>query len=91
MLFRYRLVKLAMNIVRIILLARIKVNGKEHIPERPYIVVLNHTSTVDTPVLLLTFPIQKWRFFAVEKWKYHPDFWADHGVARCYLHRARRC
>ncbi len=74
MLFRYRLVKLAMNIVRIILLARIKVNGKENIPERPYIVVLNHTSTVDTPVLLLTFPIQKWRFFAVEKWKYHPIF-----------------
>jgi 1-acyl-sn-glycerol-3-phosphate acyltransferase len=63
-----------MNIVRLILLARIQVNGWEHIPERPYIVVLNHTSTVDTPVLLLTFPIQKWRFFAVEKWKYHPVF-----------------
>lgn len=74
MLFRYRLVKFAMNIVRLILLTRIRVTGWEHIPERPYIVVLNHTSTVDTPVLLLTFPIQKWRFFAVEKWKYHPIF-----------------
>jgi 1-acyl-sn-glycerol-3-phosphate acyltransferase len=72
MLFRYRIVKFAMNIVRIILLARISVMGWENIPERPYIVVLNHTSTVDTPVLLLTFPMQKWRFFAVEKWKYHP-------------------
>lgn len=72
MLFRYRLVKLAMIIVRIILLARIRVQGLENIPNRPYIVVLNHTSTVDTPVLLMTFPVQKWRFFAVEKWKYHP-------------------
>ncbi|PID85930.1 MAG: hypothetical protein CSB13_05535 [Chloroflexi bacterium] len=74
MLFRYRLIKFAMNIVRLILLARIQVNGRENIPERPYIVVINHTSTVDTPVLLLTFPIQQWRFFAVEKWKYHPIF-----------------
>jgi len=74
MLFRYRLVKFAMNIVRLILLARIRVDGRENIPQRPYIVVLNHTSTVDTPVLLLTLPIQKWRFFAVEKWKYHPIF-----------------
>ena len=72
MLFRYRLVKLAMIIVRIILLARIRVQGLENIPDKPYIVVLNHTSTVDTPVLLMTFPVQKWRFFAVEKWKYHP-------------------
>ena len=72
MLFRYRLVKFAMNIVRLIVLARIQVKGWDNIPERPYIVVLNHTSTVDTPVLLLTFPMQKWRFFAVEKWKYHP-------------------
>jgi 1-acyl-sn-glycerol-3-phosphate acyltransferase len=61
-----------MNIVRLIFLTRIQVKGWDNIPERPYIVVLNHTSTVDTPVLLLTFPMQKWRFFAVEKWKYHP-------------------
>lgn len=74
MLFRYRLVKLAMMIVSIILLARIRVKGLGNIPDKPYIVVLNHTSTVDTPVLLMTFPIQKWRFFAVEKWKYHPIF-----------------
>ncbi len=74
MLIRYRIVKLAMQMVRLMLLARIRVTGWDHIPERPYIVVLNHTSTVDTPVLLLTFPIQRWRFFAVEKWKYHPIF-----------------
>ena len=74
MLFRYRLVNLAMKIVRIIVLARIQVRGLENIPDKPYIVVLNHTSTVDTPVLLMSFPIQKWRFFAVEKWKHHPVF-----------------
>ena len=64
-----------MNICRLILLARIKVVGRDNLPAQgPFIVVLNHTSTVDTPVLLLTFPIMKWRFFAVEKWKYHPIF-----------------
>ncbi len=64
-----------MYICKLILLARIQVNGRENIPASgPYLVVLNHTSTVDTPVLLLTFPIMKWRFFAVEKWKHHPVF-----------------
>jgi 1-acyl-sn-glycerol-3-phosphate acyltransferase len=75
MLFRYRLVRLGMHIVRILLLGRLHVVGRENIPVRgPYIVVLNHTSVVDTPVLLLTFPLQKWRFFAVEKWQHHPIF-----------------
>ena len=73
--FRYRIVRFAMNICRLLLLARIEVNGRHHLPPQgPYLVVLNHTSTVDTPVLLLTFPIMKWRFFAVEKWKTHPIF-----------------
>ena len=72
---RYKLVRFAMNICRLILLARIQVNGRENIPAKgPYLVVLNHTSAVDTPVLLLTFPVMKWRFFAVEKWKHHPVF-----------------
>lgn len=69
---RYRLIRIAMNITRLFLLTRIKVFGQENIPVHgPYIVVLNHTSVVDTPVLLLTFPLQKWRFFAVEKWRKH--------------------
>lgn len=75
MLFRYRLVSLAMNIVRTLLMARFTVIGRENIPAQgPYIVVLNHTSVVDTPVLLLNFPVQKWRFFAVEKWRRHPIY-----------------
>ncbi len=73
--FRYRIIRLAMNIARLFLLVRFKVTGRENIPAQgPYIVALNHTSVVDTPVLLLTFPIQKWRFFAIEKWQTHPIY-----------------
>lgn len=75
MLWRYRIMKVAMTICRLLLLARIEVHGREYIPSSgPYIVVLNHTSAVDTPVLLLAFPLQRWRFFAVEKWRRHPIF-----------------
>ena len=73
--FRYRLIRLAMQIIRLLLLIRFKVTGRENIPPQgPYIVVLNHTSVVDTPVLLINFPLQKWRFFAVNKWRNHPIY-----------------
>ena len=73
--FRYRIIRLAMNIARLFLLVRFKVTGRENIPAQgPYIVALNHTSVVDTPVLLLTFPVQKWRFFAIERWQTHPIY-----------------
>jgi 1-acyl-sn-glycerol-3-phosphate acyltransferase len=56
-------------------LVRFKVTGREHIPPHgPYMVVLNHTSVVDTPILLINFPLQKWRFFAVNKWRTHPVY-----------------
>lgn len=75
MLWRYRIMRGAMTLCRLLLLAHIEVHGRERLPATgPYLVVLNHTSTVDTPVLLLSFPLQKWRFFAVEKWKRHPIF-----------------
>jgi 1-acyl-sn-glycerol-3-phosphate acyltransferase len=73
--FRYRLIRLAMRIARLFLLIRFKVSGRENIPaQSPYIVVLNHTSVVDTPVLLINFPLQKWRFFAIDKWRTHPIY-----------------
>jgi 1-acyl-sn-glycerol-3-phosphate acyltransferase len=53
-------------------LATIRVKGQENIPATgPYIVVLNHVSVADTPVLLMSFPVVKWRFFAGEKWRSH--------------------
>lgn len=73
--FRYQLIRFMLNIVRLFLLVRFKVYGRENIPKAgPYIVVLNHTSVVDTPVLLINFPLMKWRFFAVEKWRHHPIY-----------------
>lgn len=73
--FRYRLIRAAMHLLRLILRMHITVHGRENIPQAgPYVVVLNHTSVADTPVLLITFPLMRWRFFAVEKWKYHPIY-----------------
>ncbi len=73
--FRYRLIRAAMHLVRLLILARIAVVGRENVPSHgPYIVVLNHTSVADTPVLLLTFPLMPWRFFAVDKWRKHPIY-----------------
>lgn len=64
-----------MHLCRLLLLARIQVHGREHLPAQgPYLVLLNHTSAVDVSVLLVSFPLQKWRFFAVEKWRKHPIF-----------------
>ncbi len=61
-----------MIVIRHILLMRLTVFGKENIPtEGAYIVVLNHTSVVDTPVLMLAFPPMEWSFFAVDKWREH--------------------
>lgn len=73
--FRYRLIRAAMQVVRLLIFARIHVVGEENIPPHaPYIVVLNHTSVADTPILLLTFPLISWRFFAVDKWRTHPIY-----------------
>jgi 1-acyl-sn-glycerol-3-phosphate acyltransferase len=73
--FRYKLIRFSMTVLTYILLVQVSVIGRENIPARgPYIVVLNHTSVADTPILLITFPLMKWRFFAVEKWRTHPIF-----------------
>ncbi len=70
--FRYRLIRMAMCLSQFALLASIQVNGRENIPPSgPYITVLNHISVADTPILLLAFPIVRWRFFAGEKWRSH--------------------
>jgi 1-acyl-sn-glycerol-3-phosphate acyltransferase len=73
--FRYRLVRSLMKLLSRALRVRLEVRGLERLPdEGPYIVVLNHNSAADTPILLLAFPLMEWRFFAVEKWRSHPIF-----------------
>jgi 1-acyl-sn-glycerol-3-phosphate acyltransferase len=70
--FRYRLVRAIMNVLRAIVLARLHVTGRENIPTSgPYLVVVNHMSSADSPILLIAFPPLPWRFFAGEKWKNH--------------------
>jgi 1-acyl-sn-glycerol-3-phosphate acyltransferase len=69
--FRYRLVRFVMTFIQVAL-CRLVVVGRENIPAQgPYLVVVNHMSTADTPLLLIGFPIIRWRFFAGEKWKDH--------------------
>lgn len=64
-----------MHVVRLLLLVRIRVYGRENIPVHgPYVVALNHMSAADTPILLLSFPVVEWRFFAGEKWRSHPIY-----------------
>lgn len=49
--------------------------GNENIPPKgPYIVVLNHMSKADPPLMLVTLPKVKIRFFAGEKWQKHIIF-----------------
>lgn len=72
--FRYRLVRVIMWLIQVSL-CRLEVFGREHVPANgPYLVVVNHMSAADTPLLLIGFPIIRWRFFAGEKWKDHPIF-----------------
>lgn len=72
MMFRYRLVRFLMRIIQVSL-CTLKVRGRENIPAAgPYLVVLNHMSTADSPLLMIGFPVIRWRFFAGEKWENHP-------------------
>ena len=49
-----------------------KVTGRENIPESgPYIIVVNHMSKADPPLLYIAFPPMRLRFFAGEKWEDH--------------------
>lgn len=69
---RFRITRFFITIIQIIL-SRLIVIGRENIPaEGPYILTVNHLSTVDTGIVLVGFPVQKWRFFAGEKWARHP-------------------
>lgn len=69
--FRYRLARFILRLVQLTI-SSLTVCGRENIPEQgPYLVVLNHISVADTPILLIGFPIVGWRFFAGDKWQRH--------------------
>lgn len=62
----------ALVYVLLIILGRLKVTGRENIPAAgPYIIVVNHMSITDPPILYLAFPPMRLRFFAGEKWESH--------------------
>ena len=68
---RYRIARAILTLIQKVL-ADLTVTGRENIPPAgPYIVVVNHMSAADSPLLLITFPVVKWRFFAGEKWQDH--------------------
>lgn len=53
-------------------IGRITITGRENIPAQgPYIIVTNHMSKADPPVIFLSFPIPPLtiRYFAAEKWE----------------------
>jgi 1-acyl-sn-glycerol-3-phosphate acyltransferase len=53
----------------------LKILGTEHVPTNgPYIVVLNHMSKADPPLVMISLPQVKMRFFAAEKWQNHLIF-----------------
>lgn len=59
----------------LLLLGSLKVTGTENIPKSgPYILAINHMSKADPPVILLSWPQVKLRFFAGEKWEKHIIF-----------------
>ena len=56
----------------LLMVGSLKVSGRENIPpEGPFIIVINHMSKADPPLLLLAFPPMELRFFAGEKWESH--------------------
>jgi 1-acyl-sn-glycerol-3-phosphate acyltransferase len=58
-----------------IFVGSIEIYGREHIPDSgPYMIVNNHMSKVDPPLILITLPPTKMRFFAGESWRKHLIF-----------------
>lgn len=54
---------------------KLTVIGTENIPEEgPYILAINHMSKADPPLVLLSWPEARIRFFAAEKWEKHIIF-----------------
>ena len=58
-----------------VLFGRLNVVGLENIPaEGPYILAINHMSKADPPLVWISWPRVRIRFFAAEKWEKHLIF-----------------
>jgi 1-acyl-sn-glycerol-3-phosphate acyltransferase len=69
----YRIVKMITSLLYR-LLARIEIVGVENVPqEGPYIVICNHLSSFDPPLLLIALPIRM-MVLAADKYRNHPIF-----------------
>ena len=52
-----------------------RITGQENIPPNgPYIMVVNHMSKADPPLVMIALPRVRLRFFAAEKWEKHVIF-----------------
>jgi len=57
------------------LFGTLDVTGSENIPEQgPYILAINHMSKADPPLIWISWPRVRIRFFAAEKWERHVIF-----------------
>lgn len=88
--FRYHLFRTAFKVIQLVI-ARLSVTGRENIPASgPYLVVTNHMSTADSPLLMVAFPPIPWRFFAGEAWRDHWFFGpAMHWLGGIYINRGQ--
>jgi 1-acyl-sn-glycerol-3-phosphate acyltransferase len=69
--FLFQILRTVIRIVAFFV-SRITITGQENIPAQgPYIIVTNHMSKADPPLLYVAFPYLKMRFFAGEKWESH--------------------
>lgn len=71
------LIKLEALFIRSLLFlsGKLTVRGTDNIPAQgPYILAINHMSKADPPLVLLSWPEARIRFFAAEKWEKHPIF-----------------
>ncbi len=69
----YRIVKSIIGAI-LKLLAHIEIVGVENVPPRgPYIVICNHLSIFDPPLLLIALPVQV-TVLAASKYRHHPLF-----------------
>lgn len=71
LMIRYHLFRTGLRAIQMAI-SDMTVTGRENIPESgPYLVVVNHMSSADSPLLMVAFPTLPWRFFAGESWRDH--------------------